>query len=194
MSLSAFTLHQAISMRDVACRRQFRPATYHEQVASLIGMRDLGEEDAKLQSCKTARPGMKISGTEDDAVTGLVTGWWQEELAEDRCCAVLEGPGHTKLLVHYENRPAGDYHAACVAFKHQGSGCAWPCLWCQVRSCSSGGRKCKHCERYSCQHTAFTGIHTTILPLKQVEADQLGPEPGHYAASVESFCKGLQPR
>jgi hypothetical protein len=157
-------------------------------------MRDLGDEDAKLQSCKTARPGMKISGKEDDAVMGLITGWWQEELAEDRCWAVVEGPGKTKLLVHYENRPAGDYHAVCAAFKHQGSGCAWPCLWCQVRSCSGGGRRCKHCERYSCQHTAFTGIHTSIFPLKQVDADQLGPEPGHYAASVESSREGLQPR
>jgi hypothetical protein len=59
---------------------QFRPATYREQVALLIDVRDLSQEDTKLQSCKTARPGMKISGKEDDAVVWLITGWWQEDV------------------------------------------------------------------------------------------------------------------
>jgi hypothetical protein len=163
-------------------------------VATLIDMRDVGQPEAKLQSCKLARPGMKISGKEDEVVMGLVTGWWQEELAEERCWAVVDVPGRMKVLVRYENRPAGDYHAVCAALKHQGSGCMWPCLWCEVHSLSGNSRHCKLCERYSCQHTAFTGIHPSILPLSQITPDQLGSEPAHYATSVESSRDGLQPR
>jgi hypothetical protein len=53
----------------------------------MIDVHDFGYVDAKLQSCKTARPGMKISGKEDTAIMDLVTVWWQEELAEERCWA-----------------------------------------------------------------------------------------------------------
>jgi hypothetical protein len=41
----------------------------------MIDVRDLGYADAKLQSCKTARPGMKISGKEDTATKDIVTAW-----------------------------------------------------------------------------------------------------------------------
>jgi hypothetical protein len=85
-----------------ACRRQFRVSTCHEQVATLVDMRDVGQPDAKLQSCKSAGPGMKVSGTDTDAVMGLVNGWWQEELQPDRCWAVIDVPGHMNVLLRYE--------------------------------------------------------------------------------------------
>jgi hypothetical protein len=103
-------------------------------------------------------------------------------------------PGQLKVLVHFENRPAGDYHAVCAAFRHQGSGCAWPCLWCQVRNFGGNARLCKQCGRYSCHHSAFTGIHPSILPLKSIDALELGAQPACYATTVEASREGLQPR
>jgi hypothetical protein len=159
-------------------------STCHEQVATMVDMRDVGQPDAKLQFCKSARPGMKISGKETDAVMGLVNAWWQEELQPDHCWAVIDVPGHINVLVRYENRPAGDYHAICASMKHQGSSCAWLCLWCEVWKFHPNSRQCKICDRFSCQHTAFTGIHRDILRLKEVmdkngvpASEQLGPEP-----------------
>lgn len=181
-------------MSVVVCRHQFQPISYHQQVATLIDMRDLGQPDAKLQSCITARPGMKLSGKEDEAIMGLVTGWWQVELADDKCWAVVDVMGRMKLLVRYQNRPAGDYHAVCASFKHQGSGSAWPCLWCEVRNGAVNSRHCKECQRYSCHHTAFNGIHPGIVPLKEVSPDQLGEQPASHATTVESSREGLQPR
>jgi hypothetical protein len=157
-------------------------------------MRDLGQLDAKLQSCKDARPGMKVSGKEDSAVMGLVTGWWSEELADDRCWVTVQVQGEQKLLVRYENRPAGDSHAVCAALSHQGSGCAWPCIWCEVRHVGGIARLCKEWNRYACHHSAFTGIHPSILPHHTIPADELGKQPEHYATTMESSREALQPR
>jgi hypothetical protein len=75
-----------LKVMNGTCRHQFRAATNHEQVAALIDLRDLSQLDAKLQSCKAARPGMKVSGKRTAlSWTGLVTGRWSEELADDRC-------------------------------------------------------------------------------------------------------------
>jgi hypothetical protein len=108
-------------MSVAICRHQFQPVSYHQQVATLIDIRDLGQLDAKMQSRVTARPGMKLSGKENGAIMGLATGWGQVELADDKCWAVAM-ECRMKLLVRYQNRPAGDYHAVCTSFKHQGSG------------------------------------------------------------------------
>jgi hypothetical protein len=163
-------------------------------VATLIDKRDLGQEDAKAQSCKAARPGMKISGKEDSQVMDLVTGWWSEELAEERCWAVISVREGHRVLVHFHNRPAGDYHAVCASLNHQGSGCAWPCLWCETRNMAGGSRLCKDCHRYSCHHSAFTGIHPSILPLTHIPPEQLGEQPEYFTTSVESRRELLQPR
>jgi hypothetical protein len=157
-------------------------------------MRDLGQEDAKAQSCKAARPGMKISGKEDSQVMDLVTGWWSEELAEERCWAVISVREGHRVLVHFHNRPAGDYHAVCASLNHQGSRCAWPCLWCETRNMASGARLCKYCHRYSCHHSAFTSIYPSILPLTCIPPEQLGEQPEYFTTSVESNREFLQPR
>jgi hypothetical protein len=63
--------------------------------------------------------------------------------------------------------------------------------------CSNFGgnaRLCKQCGLYSCHHSAFTGIHPSILPLKSIDALELGAQPARYATTVEASCEGLQPR
>jgi hypothetical protein len=124
----------------------------------------------------------------------LVTGWWSEELAEERCWAVISVREGHRVLVHFHNRPAGDYHAVCASLNHQGSGCAWPCLWCETRNMAGGSRLCKDCHRYSCHHSAFTGIHPSILPLTHIPPEQLGEQPEYFTTSVESSRELLQPR
>jgi hypothetical protein len=59
---------------------------------------------------------------------GLVAGWSKVELADDKCWAIVNVKVRMKLLVRYQNRPAGNYHAVCASFKRQGSGRASLCL------------------------------------------------------------------
>jgi hypothetical protein len=154
---------------------------------TLIDLLDLRYADAKLQWCKTARPGMKISG-KDTVAMDLVIGWWQGKHADDGCWAVVDVPGQLKVLVCFRNLPAGDYHAVCVPCRSQGSGCAWPCLWpclwCQVRNFDRNARLCKQCDCNSCHHIAVTVIYQSILLLQSSDAHERRAQPACYATTV----------
>lgn len=177
-----------------AYRSNFKAKVCHEQVASLIDMRCFGYEDAKLQSCSSARPAMKLTGKEDEVMMQLVSDWWSAELAEEHSWHIVRVAGRVDLLVHFKHRAAGDYHAVCSFLRHQGSKCAFPCIWCEARDVMGKERECKKCNRHSCMHTPFTGINASIVEAKEVESADVGPEPAWFSTSIEASHDILKPR
>jgi hypothetical protein len=137
---------------------------------------------------------MKLTGKEDEVMMQLVSDWWTTELAENRCWYVLDVLERGKLLVHFNHRPAGDYHAVCSFLKHQGSKCAFPCIWCKVRDTTGKDRACSKCGRHSCAHTPFTGIHREIVAPIAVDPDCVGSEPSQFATSIDASHNLLKPR
>jgi hypothetical protein len=77
---------------------RFKRDASHEQDASLVDLRCLGQEEAKLQSCNVACPAMKLSGNETEALMQVVAEWWSDELSQPKSWAVVELTGGQKLL------------------------------------------------------------------------------------------------
>lgn len=124
----------------------------------------------------------------------VVSDAWEAELAPDKCWAVvhLERRGH--YLLHFENHPAGDYHAACATLRHQGSGCGFPCLWCEVRNTGGNSRLCSLCDRYCCHHRPFSGACGSIVELECIPEEELAPEPAEHKSSIDASHSLLKPR
>jgi hypothetical protein len=177
-----------------AYRSNFKAKVCHEQVASLLDMRCFGYEDTKFQSCNSARPAMKLTGKEDEVMMQLVPGWWSTELAEERSWHIVKVAGRGELLVIFKHRAAGGYHAVCSFLRHQGSKCAFPCIWCVARDAMGKDRECKKCDRHNCVHTPFTSINPDIVDAKEVQPADVGPEPAWFSTSIEASHNMLKPR
>lgn len=124
----------------------------------------------------------------------VVSAWWNEELAESKCWHTVDVVGRGKLVVHFKNRPAGDYHAVCAFMQHQGARCNFPCIWCEVRDTAGKDRACNKCSRYSCAHTPFTGIHPSIVTPVTVDRREVGSEPAWFEDSIDASHELLKPR
>jgi hypothetical protein len=139
---------------------------------------------------------MKLTAKEDAVTMAIVSDYWTEELAPRKCWAAMEVPRRGVYLVHYVNRPAGDYHAVTAMLSHQGSTSSSPCIWCNTRQMHYGtkSRLCPVCERYCCQHLALSGIAPELLETKQIPLVDLAAQPVHLRETVEVSHGANQPR
>jgi hypothetical protein len=158
-------------------------------------MPHVGDTSGKLQSCLFARPLMKLTGKEDEAMMRVVAECWDKELAAEKCWAVVHVEGRGDYLVRFQNRPSGDYHAVCAAHRHQGSACGFPCLWCEGRNTGGNTRLCAQCGRYCCHHRVFSAAAESITgKLKSISGAELVPEPDDHKHSIDASHSLLQPR
>jgi hypothetical protein len=179
----------------VLCRSLFKEQISHEQVATLVLMSSLGSSDKRIQTTKNARPAMKLTSKEDADAMSIVCDWWTQELAPHRCWGLANVGNCGQVLIHFVNRPAGDYHALAAILNHQGSSCHFPCVFCECHDTTGQGRECAQCGRYSCEHTPLAAVHSDVMALKELaSASCVAPQPMHCSKVVDSSHSKLQPR